>query len=199
MSSLLCWTIIIVKNKNLKYAAKRDKLFLDLFWKGKTMEEIFAQIDTVSGSPTAVVFKAGFRELKKVPLEEIRKNPALEMENIQRALFRTSTTEIGNLEKHLSWLATTASAAPFIGLFGTVWGIMTSFQGIAQTGNASLAIVAPGISEALIATAVGLAAAIPAVIAYNHFATKIKKLANDMDCFSQDFLNIIQRSFLSGN
>ena len=97
----------------------------------------------------------------------------------------------------MSWLATTASAAPFIGLFGTVWGIMNSFQSIGVTGSANLAVVAPGISEALIATATGLAAAIPAVIAYNHFVGQIKRLAVDMDCFSHDLLNIIQRNALS--
>src|SRR5690606_16030692 len=101
-------------------------------------------------------------------------------------------------EKHLSWLATTASAAPFVGLFGTVWGIMSSFMSIGATGAANLAVVAPGIAEALIATAAGLAAAIPAVVAYNHFVNQIKRVVVDMDCFTQDFLNMIQRSLMAG-
>jgi biopolymer transport protein TolQ len=104
---------------------------------------------------------------------------------------RSCTAETEQLEKHLTFLATTASATPFIGLFGTVWGIMDSFHGIGQSGSASLAVVAPGISEALVATAVGLMAAIPAVVAYNHFLNKVNVLVGQMDSFRQDFLNIV--------
>ncbi|MGZ3688950.1 MAG: MotA/TolQ/ExbB proton channel family protein, partial [Bdellovibrionota bacterium] len=105
---------------------------------------------------------------------------------------------IASLERNVGWLATTASAAPFVGLFGTVWGIMNSFQNIGATGAASLAVVAPGISEALITTATGIGAAIPAVVAYNFFAGQIKRIAVDMDTFSHDFINIVQRSVLTG-
>ena len=141
---------------------------------------------------------AGFKELQKLTSTERTTGGRQEVDNIQRALMRAGNSAVENLEKNVSILATTASAAPFVGLFGTVWGIMNSFLGIGQTGQANLAVVAPGISEALIATAVGLGAAIPAVVAYNHFAAKIKRLATDMDCFSNDFLNIVQRG-LMGN
>ena len=114
-------------------------------------------------------------------------------ENVARALRRATTTETHRLEKFLTFLATTGSTAPFIGLFGTVWGIMDAFHGIGKTGSASLAVVAPGISEALIVTAIGLAAAIPAVVGYNHFLNKTNVLIGEMDNFSQEFLNIVER------
>ena len=116
------------------------------------------------------------------------------IENVSRALRRATNSEITRLEKYLTFLATTGSTSPFIGLFGTVWGIMTAFEGIGKTGSASLAVVAPGIAEALIATAIGLVAAIPAVMAYNHFQNKIRVLINEMDSFSTEFLNIVQRN-----
>jgi biopolymer transport protein TolQ len=118
------------------------------------------------------------------------------IENISRALRRATTSEITRLEKYVTFLATTGATAPFIGLFGTVWGIMTAFKGIGETGSASLAVVAPGIAEALIATAIGLVAAIPAVMGYNHFQHKIKVLIAEMDNFSTEFLNIVQRTVL---
>ena len=134
------------------------------------------------------------KELKRLSNTELEAIRHEGVENVHRALLRASNTEIAALERQVGWLATTASAAPFIGLFGTVWGIMNSFQNIGATGAANLAVVAPGISEALITTATGIGAAIPAVIAYNHFAGQIKRLATDMDCFAHDFLNIVQRS-----
>lgn len=157
------------------------------------MDEIFQKIDQYSNSPIAAVFRSGMKELRKLTgtgdgIAE------LEVENISRSLSRTSNDEIANLEKNITWLATTASSAPFIGLFGTVWGIMTSFQSIGASGAANLAVVAPGISEALIATAAGIAAAIPAAVFYNHFLNKIKRVALDIDGFNQDFLNIVRRS-----
>jgi len=196
-ASIFCWSIIFVKQRNLNRATDQDVQFLDAFWNGKNMEEISSKAEGMSASPVASVFRSGFRELKKLPLEELKKLGTIDVQTIERALARASNSEITQLERNLGWLATTASSAPFIGLFGTVWGIMTSFHSISQTGNASLAVVAPGISEALIATAVGLFAAIPAVIAYNHFVNKIKRIATDIDCFSQDFLNIVQRSLMT--
>lgn len=197
-ASVFCWTIIITKWRFLKGAGAENSSFLTVFWHGKSIEEIFTKSDKYPRSPVANVFKSGFKELKKLTGAENKSLDVDAVDNISRALARASTSEIATLERHISWLATTASAAPFVGLFGTVWGIMNSFQGIGATGSANLAVVAPGISEALIATAVGLAAAIPAVIAYNHFVGQIKKMAVDMDCFAQDFLNIVNRSILSG-
>ncbi|HRK02296.1 MAG TPA: MotA/TolQ/ExbB proton channel family protein [Oligoflexia bacterium] len=147
----------------------------------------------------AAVFKAGYKELKKISQIDARNVRTESIANIHRALGRTALAETHGLEKMVGFLATIGSAAPFVGLFGTVWGIMNSFQGIGATGNANLAVVAPGISEALIATAAGLAAAIPSVMAYNYFVGRIKSIATEMDTFSQDFLNIVQRSMLKSN
>jgi biopolymer transport protein TolQ len=193
LMSILCWAIIFAKARHLS-AAKKDNLkFLNVFWNGKNIDEIYLKIEMFEYSPIAKVFKSGVKELKKVAAADGGSLDDHAIANVSRALLRSSTTEVAQLEKYVSWLATTASAAPFIGLFGTVWGIMNSFQGIGASGNANLAVVAPGISEALIATAAGIGAAIPAVMAYNAFANQIKRVAVDMDCFSQDFLNIVQR------
>lgn len=196
--SVLSWAIIVSKYRSMKVVSAENRKFLDLFWQGKSMDDIFAKAETFQHSSVANVFISGFKELKKLSLGDRTPGGAVEVDNIGRALVRSSQVEISSLERHISWLATTASAAPFIGLFGTVWGIMDSFRNIGATGSANLAVVAPGISEALIATAFGLVAAIPAVVAYNHFLNQIKRVAIDMDGFSQDFINIIQRSYLSG-
>ena len=195
-ASVICWAIIFSKHFALKRAVKENKNFLDAFWHGKSIDEIFSVVDKYPGSPIASVFKAGVKELKKLsPTHDLKSESSADsINNIYRALARSSNTEISGMEKNLGWLASTASAAPFVGLFGTVWGIMNAFQNIGATGAANLAVVAPGISEALITTATGIAAAIPAVIAYNHFAGQIKRLATDIDSFTQDFLNIVQRS-----
>jgi biopolymer transport protein TolQ len=193
-ASVMSWAIIVMKYRILKAAADENTRFLNVFWHGKSIEEIFSKTERYQRSPVASVFKSGVKELKKLSGGEIKPLESSGVDNVSRALVRASTAEVAGLERHVSWLATVASAAPFIGLFGTVWGIMNSFQSIGATGAANLAIVAPGISEALITTATGIGAAIPAVIAYNSFANSIKRLAVDMDCFAQDFLNIVQRS-----
>ena len=208
-ASALSWGIIFTKFKSLKTAKKQSTAFLNTFWYGQDLDEVYAKSEGYTLSPVANVFKAGFKELKKLSqvasqstsleTKETLSSHSLKNEgiqNISRALYRATLTEMSILESRVSILATIGSATPFVGLFGTVWGIMNSFQGIGATGAANLSVVAPGISEALIATAVGLAAAIPAVIAYNFFVGKIKSLATDVDTFSQDFLNLIQRSFL---
>lgn len=197
-ASVYCWAIIFTKSRTLKLALKENNEFLKMFWQGKSIEEIFSASDPFSRSPVAAVFKSGVKELKKLTSADVRPSAEIGVDNIYRALQRASYTEVTSLEKHVGWLATTASAAPFVGLFGTVWGIMTSFQGIGASGSANLAVVAPGIAEALITTATGIGAAIPAVVAYNHFANQIKRISVDIDCFSQDFLNIVQRSLSSG-
>jgi biopolymer transport protein TolQ len=191
--SVLCWTVVFTKWTLLRKTTNDNHRFLQFFWQSKSMDDIYIRIDQYTGSTVAAVFKSGMKELRK--LNGVSSTSStLELENIQRALQRSSNEETANLEKHVTWLATTASAAPFIGLFGTVWGIMTSFQGIGASGSANLAVVAPGISEALIATAAGIGAAIPAAIFYNYFLNQIKRIAIDMDGFQQDFLNIIRRS-----
>ena len=199
-TSVLCWAIIITKWWTFQAAHRQDESFMATFWAGKNLDDIVHQTENYAHSPVAALFKNGVKEFRKLsggPAES-GFTTVEKIENVSRALNRASVHEIATLEKHIGWLATTASAAPFIGLFGTVWGIMNSFQNIGATGSANLAIVAPGISEALITTAAGIGVAIPAVIAYNYFSTKIRSVSSDMDCFSQDFMNIIQRSLIHG-
>jgi biopolymer transport protein TolQ len=196
-ASVFSWAIIFSKWRLLKSAMSENTTFLKVFWNAKNIDEIYEKTEKYDRSPIAAVFKSGFKELKKLSTADAKAIDSQGVDNINRALLRASTSEIAFLERYTNWLATTASGAPFVGLFGTVWGIMNSFHNIGASGAANLAVVAPGISEALIATAVGLAAAIPAVIAYNFFAGQIKRVAVDMDCFAQDFLNIIQRSLIT--
>jgi len=195
--SILTWAIIFTKIKLLKSAREQNQLFLDCFWNAKALDEVQARLSEFKASPIAKVFHAGYRELRKLPPQDRTKEGTPEVTNISRALSRTHGLEIDELEKYVDWLASTASAAPFIGLFGTVWGIMNSFQNIGATGAASLAVVAPGISEALIATAMGLGAAIPAAIFYNFLVGRIKKQSLDIESFTQEFLNLVQRSLLT--
>ncbi|MBS1963839.1 MAG: protein TolQ [Bdellovibrionales bacterium] len=192
--SIFCWAIIFAKYRTLKTAQAENGKFLGFFWQSKSMDEIFQRVDQFARSPVAAVFRSGMKELRKLPNSADPATASLEVENVARSLSRTANDEVALLEKHVTWLATTASAAPFIGLFGTVWGIMTSFQRIGASGAANLAVVAPGISEALIATAAGIGAAIPAAVFYNYFLNQIKRVALDIDGFNQDFLNIVRRS-----
>ncbi|MDR3607373.1 MAG: protein TolQ [Oligoflexia bacterium] len=194
LTSVFCWSIIFTKWLTLRRVRAENREFLDVFWHSKTIDDIMEKSGKYESSTVAAVFRSGVKELRKVSGEEMQHAGNEKVENVQRAIFRASGTEIASLENRLGWLATTASAAPFVGLFGTVWGIMDSFHNIGATGSANLAVVAPGISEALITTAVGIAAAIPAVVAYNHFAGEIRRVAGDMEGFSQDFVNIVQRS-----
>jgi biopolymer transport protein TolQ len=195
--SVVTWAIIFTKIKLLKSAREENAEFLEVFWNSKALDEVQQKIESFPHSPIAKVFHAGFKELRKLPAQDRTADGAPEVSNIQRALSRTHSIEIDELEKYLDWLASTASAAPFIGLFGTVWGIMNSFQNIGAMGSASLSVVAPGISEALISTAVGLAAAIPAAIFYNFLLGRMRRISLDMESFSQEFLNMVQRSLLS--
>ena len=200
--SVVSWAIIFYKLLQVHRANNESERFLEFFWKAKRFDAVNAQLDRFANSPLTVLFNEGYGELKKLMEKgEEKEDPSVlstelgGVDNIARALRRATTSEITRLEKYLTFLATTGSTAPFIGLFGTVWGIMTAFKGIGETGSASLAVVAPGIAEALIATAIGLVAAIPAVMGYNHFQQKIRVLIGEMDSFSTEFLNIVQRTF----
>ena len=195
-ASVICWAVIFTKRKILNKALQQNQEFMNAFWNSKNLDEIIAKNQNYLSSPVAMVFKNGVKELRKFSNESNQGMDTQKIDNVQRALIRSSYEQISDLEKNLSWLATTASAAPFVGLFGTVWGIMNSFQSIGATGAANLAVVAPGISEALITTATGIGAAIPAVIFYNYFIGQIKKISMDIECFSQDFINIVQRNFI---
>ncbi|MBI5485202.1 MAG: protein TolQ [Deltaproteobacteria bacterium] len=198
--SVVSWAIIMFKLFQVHRANSESVRFMDFFWKSKRFDAIASQVDRFASSPLTVLFNEGYGELKKVVEGGgTSEGSALStdlggVENVSRALRRATNSEITRLEKYLTFLATTGSTSPFIGLFGTVWGIMTAFEGIGRTGSASLAVVAPGIAEALIATAIGLVAAIPAVMAYNHFQHKIRVLIKEMDNFSTEFLNIVQRN-----
>jgi biopolymer transport protein TolQ len=198
--SVVSWAIILFKLFQIHRANSESVRFMDFFWKSKRFDTIASQVDRFANSPLTVLFNEGYGELKKVvegkgESEDSALSTDLGgIENVSRALRRATNSEITRLEKYLTFLATTGSTSPFIGLFGTVWGIMTAFEGIGKTGSASLAVVAPGIAEALIATAIGLVAAIPAVMAYNHFQNKIRVLIKEMDSFSTEFLNIVQRN-----
>jgi len=198
--SVVSWGIILFKFFQVQRAKGESERFMDFFWKSKRFDAIASQVDRFAHSPLTVLFNEGYSELKKVVDTDSKSDgSALStdlggVENVSRALRRATNSEITRLEKYLTFLATTGSTSPFIGLFGTVWGIMTAFEGIGKTGSASLAVVAPGIAEALIATAIGLVAAIPAVMAYNHFQHKIRVLINEMDSFTTEFLNIVQRN-----
>ena len=198
---MVSWAIILFKLFQIHRANSESVRFMDFFWKSKRFDAIASQVDRFANSPLTVLFNEGYGELKKVveKATATATGSALStdlggVENVSRALRRATNSEITRLEKYLTFLATTGSTSPFIGLFGTVWGIMTAFEGIGKTGSASLAVVAPGIAEALIATAIGLVAAIPAVMAYNHFQHKIRVLIKEMDSFSTEFLNIVQRN-----
>ncbi len=200
--SVVSWAIIFYKLLQIRRANNESERFLEFFWKTKRFDSIYSQLDRFTNSPLALLFNEGYGELKKLQNkgEEPHDPEGIsadlgDIDNIARALRRAITSEITRLEKYTTFLATTGSTAPFIGLFGTVWGIKNAFTGIGETGSASLAVVAPGIAEALIATAIGLVAAIPAVMGYNHCQNRIKVLIAEMDNFSTEFLNIVNRTF----
>jgi biopolymer transport protein TolQ len=190
LSSLASWTIIFRKLLHLRRAQAESLKFLD---------SIYTATEQMPVSPVAQVFRAGYVELSKVTqAQPVAEDSSLHdqmggFENVERALARSANAELTTLEQSIPFLGTTAAAAPFVGLFGTVWGIMGAFRDIYAAGNANLATVARPISEALIATAVGLFAAIPALVAYNAFNSRIRVLDNEMRNFSADFLNIITR------
>jgi biopolymer transport protein TolQ len=204
--SIFSWTIIVSKYGQLKDLQAANLPFEDKFWKAATLEEVFDDLKNYPDSNMANVFRAGYMELRKIAESGLAtqskagETPLLTgIDNLQRTLSKSIETELSNLESRLIFLATVGSVGPFIGLFGTVWGIMSSFQKIGATGVASLAVVAPGISEALIATGVGLFAAIPATVAYNYYVTKLKKQELSLNNFATDFLNLTKRNFFRGH
>jgi biopolymer transport protein TolQ len=202
--SVLSWSIVIMKFFLLRKAHNASLDFLDAFWDSKTLNEAYEAAREYSLSPEASVFVAGYNELKKIGAARSagQGTTTLDMQlatmdNLKRAVRKAQFLESDRLSSSISILATTGSATPFIGLFGTVWGIMASFQNIGMRGSASLAVVAPGISEALVATAAGLAVAIPAVIFYNYFANRIAEFDSNVESFSTDFINLIERDILT--
>jgi biopolymer transport protein TolQ len=201
--SVVSWAITLQKVWSYRVVTRQSATFLEVFRRSSKFSEVQAVCPSLPASPLVGVFQAGYAEINaQFRLTGGANGPApsgrptlKSLTAVDRALLRASTTELSKLESRVTFLATIASAAPFIGLFGTVWGIMVAFGRIGATGSTNLAIVAPGISEALIATAAGLFAAIPAVFFYNYFTTKTKGFAADMDDFSLEFLNIAERNF----
>ena len=202
--SVMSWAIIFAKHFSIRKARKESARFLDLFWNSRDLSEAFTSSKRFRRSPLAKVFRVAYVELKKVNSSQSSSTgdqaslsqKMVGVDNVKRALRRAVNMELTGLGKALPFLATTGNTTPFIGLFGTVWGIMNAFSGIGLKGSANLAVVAPGISEALIATAAGLAAAIPAVVAYNYFTNKVRVLESEMHNFSADFLNLIERDLI---
>ena len=190
--------IIIYKTLYIRRAATESDRFMEAFWRSRDIEQIYKQAQALRNSPISQMFVAGYTELAKLASDEnLKDDREGNLANIERALRRAEISETGKLESMVPYLATTGSAAPFIGLFGTVIGIMFAFVEISEsTGAATLKVVGPHIAEALFATAIGLVAAIPAVMAYNFFMRRIRVLRMSMNTFEQDYLNIIKRHFL---
>ena len=212
LMSVFCWAIIFYKLWTFRRADRQSGSFLDVFRRSNKFSEVQAVCRSLGDSPLVGLFQAGYAELST----QLRQSPASEdvanapvgnpragaarpmlksLTAVDRALMRASTVEMTKLESRIAFLATTASIAPFVGLFGTVWGIMEAFLAIGEQGSTSLGVVAPGIAEALITTAAGLAAAIPAVVAYNQLSHRVKQFASQMDDFAMEFLNIAERNF----
>ncbi len=192
VASIVSWAIIFQKSSLLSHTRRKIGSFLNMFWDGragKSMEDFYNDIKKSATDPLSRVFVAGMYECYD------QKGKSNTRSRAERALNNAATREINHLERHISFLATVGSSAPFIGLFGTVWGIMNSFQSIAVTNNTSLAVVAPGIAEALFATAIGLFAAIPASIFYNKFNSEISKVANEVDDFVDELVIYVDREF----
>ena len=208
--SLASWAIVFMKARLFKKVTADSQDFLEAFWTSGKLSEAYDTAQEYEYSPEAAVFSSGFTELEKINkirsrregkdganLQETLDMQMATMDNLKRALRKAESQKMAELGRSLSFLATTGSAAPFIGLFGTVWGIMASFHEIGKQGSASLAVVAPGISEALVVTAAGLAVAIPAVIFYNYYASKLSDIDAEMQNFSTDFLNLVERDLMS--
>ncbi len=199
--SIVSWTVVLYKLLQFRRAERQTSSFLSVFRRSSKFSEVQSVCRSLSESPLVGIFQSGYAELnaqlrQQQGAGEAGPRPTLRsLEALDRALQRASLTEVNKLENRVPFLATTAAITPFIGLFGTVWGIMGAFAGIGQTGSTSLGVVAPGIAEALIATAAGLVAAIPAVYFYNHLTNRVKLSASGMDDFSLEFLNIAERNF----
>jgi biopolymer transport protein TolQ len=207
--SVISWGIILYKAWTFRRAQRQTTQFLEVFRRSNKFSEVQAVCRSLADSPLVGLFQSGYAELtaqlRQAAPPDVANGPnprvtpprpnLKSLTAVDRALTRASAVEINKLERRIPFLATTASIAPFIGLFGTVWGIISAFEGIGQTGSTNLGVVAPGIAEALVATLAGLFAAIPAVYFYNLLSQRVKIFASDMDDFSMEFLNIAERNF----
>jgi biopolymer transport protein TolQ len=208
--SIVSWSITFYKWWTFGRSARQSSSFLDVFRRSSKFSEVQAVCRSLEESPLVGLFQAGYAELtaqlrqgtaNEIPNGGTNPRPAAarptlkSLSAVDRALMRASVAEVNKLEHRISFLATTASIAPFVGLVGTVWGIMVAFFDIGATGSTNLSAVAPGIAEALVTTAAGIATAIPAVVAYNYFSQRVKLFASAMDDFALEFLNIAERNF----
>ncbi|OQY53171.1 MAG: protein TolQ [Desulfobacteraceae bacterium 4572_89] len=197
--SIISWAIMFIKFRYIRKAYKESADFTDIFWQCRTLADAFTKAKSLRSSPMARIFITAYMEMARSDNKDgkrVLKTDASyfqAMGSVKRVLRRSINVEIRRLSQLVPFLATAGNTAPFIGLFGTVWGIMSTFQGIGMSGSASLAVVAPGISEALVATAAGLAVAIPSVIGYNYFIDRIRVLDSELQSFSSDLLNIIEK------
>ena len=205
--SIASWAVILYKFWTFRRSERHTAQFLDVFRRSSKFSEVQAVCKSLDDSPLVGLFQSGYAELTAQlratgqldsgtnPQASSARPTLKSLTAVDRSLLRASVVEVNKLERRIPLLATTASVAPFIGLFGTVWGIMTAFLSIGQTGSTSLGVVGTPIAEALIATAFGLAAAIPALMAYNHFTNRVRLFASEMDDFAMEFLNIAERNF----
>lgn len=207
MFSVISWAIILMKYRIIRKTKKENEMFVETYTKSPKLSDVFPESRKFRKSTLAEVFRAGYIEFGKI-IESKRGSQSAEVggggismdvreiDNVERALTMAAGSETTKLESALGFLATTGSVCPFIGLFGTVWGIMNAFRGIGTRGSATLAVVAPGISEALIATAAGLAAAIPAVVFYNYYLRQIRNITIEMDHFASELMSLVERRYL---
>ena len=196
--SFWTWAIAISKYLRFREIEKESKEFISLFWELRNLPRLHDSTNRLKITPLSTIFETGFKEVQRlIDSAKKQKNSTIdldtELKTIERALKRSELEEYKKLSQGTTFLATVASSAPFIGLFGTVWGIMTAFSGLSNAKTATIQAVAPGISEALVATAIGLAAAIPAAIAYNYFASIIKSFRESMASFTDEFVNMAER------
>lgn len=197
IASIWCWAIIFEKSRKLKSLNRRARKFEEAFWSGESLDRLYDRVKQAKSDPMIRTFLSGMEEwrlgLPSVGRSGDESLKAGLAQRIERAMMLTIGREMDKIEKNMTFLANVGSAAPFIGLFGTVWGVMNSFTSIAASKNTSLVVVAPGIAEALFATALGLFAAIPAVIAYNKFSSEINRYADRVDAFTSEFGAILSR------
>jgi len=199
--SITSWAIMFIKFRYIRKAFKESDEFTDIFWQCRNLADAFSKAKALRSSPVARIFITAYMEMarsdtkdkKKLQIKRTQSTYLQSIGSIKRSLNRSIGVEVRRLVQLVPFLATAGNISPFIGLFGTVWGIMGTFHGIGLSGSASLAVVAPGISEALIATAAGLAVAIPSVIGYNYFTDRIRVLDSELQSFSSDLLNIMER------
>jgi len=193
LASIWCWAIIFEKLLTVRRLNKRSDEFEQAFWSGKSLDDLFDKVSSNPRDPMSAVFAAAMREWRRVSGNTSENFKVGLADRIERVMQITVNREMDRAEKYMTFLATTGATAPFVGLFGTVWGIMHSFQSIAISSNSSLAVVAPGIAEALFATALGLLAAIPAVVAFNKLNRDLDRYTGRLDSFAGEFAAILSR------